>query len=98
MFISCIDYINKVKIGNFAEHSNQLWGISSVPTWTKINAGLVKMYQKEVSHWSPNIAEIFLLILSLHLSLLALLVAGKVSCRSTHQFWFVDGIQISSAR
>lgn len=48
MFISCIDYINKVKIGNFAEHSNQLWGISSVPTWTKINAGLVKMYQKEV--------------------------------------------------
>lgn len=48
MFISCIDYINKVKIGNFAEHSNQLWGISSVPTWTKINSGLVKMYQKEV--------------------------------------------------
>lgn len=59
MFISCIDYINKVKIGNFAEHSNQLWGISSVPTWTKINSGLVKMYQKEVrpTFSNPEISD-----------------------------------------
>lgn len=48
LFIGCIDYINKVKTGNFAEHSNQLWSISSVDSWNKINTGLVKMYQKEV--------------------------------------------------
>lgn len=38
----------QVKTGNFAEHSNQLWSISSVDTWNKINSGLVKMFQKEV--------------------------------------------------
>jgi len=48
MFISCIDYICKVKTGHFGEHSNQLWSITDVPSWVKINAGLVKMYQKEV--------------------------------------------------
>ncbi|XP_017075398.2 serine/threonine-protein phosphatase 2A activator isoform X2 [Drosophila eugracilis] len=47
MFISCIDYICKVKTGHFGEHSNQLWSITDVPSWVKINAGLVKMYQKE---------------------------------------------------
>lgn len=49
MFIGCIDYICKVKTGHFGEHSNQLWSITAVPSWVKINAGLVKMYQKEVS-------------------------------------------------
>lgn len=49
MFISCIDYICKVKTGHFGEHSNQLWSITAVPSWVKINAGLVKMYQKEVT-------------------------------------------------
>lgn len=49
MFISCIKYINEVKKGPFAEHSNQLWSISGVPTWTKINSGLIKMYKVEVS-------------------------------------------------
>ncbi|XP_067623603.1 serine/threonine-protein phosphatase 2A activator [Eurosta solidaginis] len=48
IFIGCIDYINHVKTGHFAEHSNQLWSISAVPTWTKIHSGLVKMYQKEI--------------------------------------------------
>lgn len=49
MFIGCIDYINQVKTGNFAEHSPQLWNISAVESWVKINSGLVKMYQKEVN-------------------------------------------------
>ncbi|XP_039950783.1 serine/threonine-protein phosphatase 2A activator [Bactrocera tryoni] len=48
LFIGCIDYIKQVKTGHFAEHSNQLWSISAVPSWTKINSGLVKMYQKEI--------------------------------------------------
>lgn len=49
MFLSCIQYINKVKTGPFAEHSNQLWGISGVASWSKINGGLIKMYKAEVS-------------------------------------------------
>lgn len=39
----------QVKTGLFAEHSNQLWNISAVPSWTKINGGLIKMYKAEVS-------------------------------------------------
>ena len=39
----------QVKTGPFAEHSNALWGISSVAEWTKVNSGLIKMYKAEVS-------------------------------------------------
>ncbi|WAR31383.1 PTPA-like protein [Mya arenaria] len=48
VFLSCIKYINEVKTGPFAEHSNQLWNISAVPHWEKVNSGLVKMYKAEV--------------------------------------------------
>lgn len=48
MFLSCIRYICSVKTGPFAEHSNQLWNISGVPVWTKVNSGLIKMYKAEV--------------------------------------------------
>lgn len=41
-------FLMQVKTGQFAEHSNQLWNISAVPTWTKINSGLLKMYKAEV--------------------------------------------------
>ncbi|XP_037082099.1 serine/threonine-protein phosphatase 2A activator-like [Pollicipes pollicipes] len=43
-----VEYILKVKTGPFAEHSNQLWNISAVPHWTKVNSGLLKMYRGEV--------------------------------------------------
>lgn len=59
MFISCIDYIMKVKTGHFAEHSNQLWGISAVPSWSKINSGLVQMYRKEVLSKFPVIQHVY---------------------------------------
>eukprot|EP00099_Drosophila_melanogaster_P014692 NP_523466.2 phosphotyrosyl phosphatase activator [Drosophila melanogaster] len=59
MFISCIDYICKVKTGHFGEHSNQLWSITDVPTWAKINAGLVKMYQKEILSKFPVIQHVY---------------------------------------
>ncbi|GAB0087300.1 Serine/threonine-protein phosphatase 2A activator [Sergentomyia squamirostris] len=58
MFISCIDYIQQVKTGHFAEHSNQLWSISAVQSWSKINSGLVKMYQKEVLSKFPVIQHV----------------------------------------
>ncbi|XP_074654394.1 serine/threonine-protein phosphatase 2A activator-like [Tubulanus polymorphus] len=48
MFLSCIKYINSVKTGPFAEHSNQLWNISAVPYWSKVNSGLIKMYKADV--------------------------------------------------
>lgn len=59
MFIGCIDYIMKVKTGHFAEHSNQLWGISAVPSWSKISTGLVQMYRKEVLSKFPVIQHVF---------------------------------------
>ena len=37
-----------MKSGPFAEHSNVLWGISSVKIWDKVNSGLIKMYKAEV--------------------------------------------------
>lgn len=49
MFLRCIQHINIVKTGPFAEHSNQLWGISGLPSWSKINEGLIRMYKAEVS-------------------------------------------------
>ena len=47
--LECISFVFKVKTGPFAEHSNQLWNISGVPHWEKVNSGLVKMYKAEVS-------------------------------------------------
>lgn len=58
MFISCIDYILQVKTGHIAEHSNQLWSISAVSSWSKICTGLIKMYQKEVLSKFPVIQHV----------------------------------------
>lgn len=59
MFLSCIQYINSVKTGPFPEHSNQLWSISAVPSWSKINAGLLKMYKDEVMAKFPLVQHIY---------------------------------------
>lgn len=58
MFIGCIDYIQQVKTGHIAEHSNQLWSISAVASWSKICTGLIKMYQKEVLSKFPVIQHV----------------------------------------
>lgn len=58
MFLSCIKYIKEVKKGPFAEHSNQLWSISAVGSWTKINQGLIKMYKKEILAKFPVIQHV----------------------------------------
>lgn len=58
MFLSCIKYIKDVKTGPFAEHSNQLWSISAVGSWSKINQGLIKMYKKEVLSKFPVIQHV----------------------------------------
>ncbi|KAG5834985.1 serine/threonine-protein phosphatase 2A activator isoform X1 [Anguilla rostrata] len=55
MFLECIKFINEMKTGPFAEHSNQLWNISAVPTWSKVNQGLVRMYKAECLEKFPVI-------------------------------------------
>jgi len=47
IFFAAVAFIHEVKKGPFAEHSNQLWNISGVEDWNKINSGLFKMYCKE---------------------------------------------------
>ncbi|XP_064457669.1 serine/threonine-protein phosphatase 2A activator-like [Ornithodoros turicata] len=58
MFMGCIEFINKVKTGPFHEHSNQLWNISGVQSWSKVNAGLIKMYKAEVLGKFPVVQHI----------------------------------------
>lgn len=58
MFHAAIRYIHQVKRGPFAEHSNQLWNISGVENWTKINRGLFKMYCDEVLHKFPIVQHL----------------------------------------
>uniref|UniRef100_A0A0R3RYL4 Serine/threonine-protein phosphatase 2A activator n=1 Tax=Elaeophora elaphi TaxID=1147741 RepID=A0A0R3RYL4_9BILA len=48
LFFDAIQYINNTKNGPFHEHSNQLWNISAVKTWEKVNSGMFKMYEAEV--------------------------------------------------
>uniref|UniRef100_A0A8C6T805 Serine/threonine-protein phosphatase 2A activator n=1 Tax=Neogobius melanostomus TaxID=47308 RepID=A0A8C6T805_9GOBI len=55
MFLECIKFINEMKTGPFAEHSNQLWNISAVPSWAKVNQGLIKMYKAECLEKFPVI-------------------------------------------
>uniref|UniRef100_A0A671R5P2 Serine/threonine-protein phosphatase 2A activator n=1 Tax=Sinocyclocheilus anshuiensis TaxID=1608454 RepID=A0A671R5P2_9TELE len=55
MFLECIKFINEMKTGPFAEHSNQLWNISDVPSWSKVNQGLIRMYKAECLEKFPVI-------------------------------------------
>ncbi|XP_046901736.1 serine/threonine-protein phosphatase 2A activator [Hypomesus transpacificus] len=55
MFLECIKFINQMKTGPFAEHSNQLWNISAVPNWSKVNQGLIRMYKAECLEKFPVI-------------------------------------------
>lgn len=55
MFLECILFITEMKTGPFAEHSNQLWNISAVPSWSKVNQGLVRMYKAECLEKFPVI-------------------------------------------
>ncbi|XP_043276532.1 serine/threonine-protein phosphatase 2A activator-like [Venturia canescens] len=58
MFLASIEFICKVKIGPFAEHSNQLWNVSAVSSWSKVNTGLIKMYKVEVLNKFPVIQHV----------------------------------------
>ncbi|XP_011506533.1 PREDICTED: serine/threonine-protein phosphatase 2A activator-like [Ceratosolen solmsi marchali] len=58
MFLGCIEFISKVKTGPFAEHSNQLWNVSAVSSWSKVNSGLIRMYKAEVLTKFPVIQHV----------------------------------------
>lgn len=58
IFYAAIAFIHQVKKGPFAEHSNQLWNISGVDHWSKINSGLFKMYLKEYLPKLPIVQHI----------------------------------------
>ncbi|KAB0407129.1 hypothetical protein E2I00_004285 [Balaenoptera physalus] len=47
----------EMKTGPFAEHSNQLWNISAVPSWSKVNQGLIRMYKAETVMKTLNVTE-----------------------------------------
>ncbi|KAK0404819.1 hypothetical protein QR680_017649 [Steinernema hermaphroditum] len=55
LFFESIQFINDTKIGPFYEHSNQLFNISAVERWEKVNSGLFKMYDAEVLKKFPVI-------------------------------------------
>ncbi|KAJ1959476.1 Serine/threonine-protein phosphatase 2A activator [Dipsacomyces acuminosporus] len=48
LYLQSIRFIMEVKRGPFFEHSRQLYDISGVPRWEKVNQGLGKMYKVEV--------------------------------------------------
>ncbi|KAJ1997185.1 Serine/threonine-protein phosphatase 2A activator, partial [Coemansia thaxteri] len=48
LYLQGIRFIGEMKRGPFFEHSRQLYDISGVPRWEKVNQGLGKMYKAEV--------------------------------------------------
>ncbi|KAJ3304542.1 hypothetical protein HDV03_002751 [Kappamyces sp. JEL0829] len=48
LYLECIRFINQNKSGPFFEHSPILYDVSGVPLWSKVNAGMLKMYIAEV--------------------------------------------------
>ncbi|KAJ1989086.1 Serine/threonine-protein phosphatase 2A activator [Coemansia spiralis] len=48
IYLQGIKFITEMKRGPFFEHSRQLYDISGVPRWEKVNQGLGKMYKVEV--------------------------------------------------
>jgi serine/threonine-protein phosphatase 2A activator len=53
MFLGAVAFIHQMKRGPFHEHSPMLYDISAVPSWHKVNVGLIKMYYGEVLEKFP---------------------------------------------
>lgn len=59
LYLGAVKYISQMKSGPFAEHSPLLNDISGVPSWNKVNSGLIKMYETEVLNKFPIIQHFF---------------------------------------
>jgi len=57
LYFGCIKFIKEMKKGPFGEHSPILNDISHVPhqLWSKVNSGMIKMYQLQVLNKFPVI-------------------------------------------
>lgn len=53
LYLGCVNFVKKVKKGNLAEHSPMIDDISGVPSWSKVNTGMLKMYKVEVLEKVP---------------------------------------------
>ncbi|GBF94505.1 hypothetical protein Rsub_07039 [Raphidocelis subcapitata] len=47
-YLGCVAFVKQVKKGPLFETSPMLNDVSGVPSWSKVNAGMLKMYQAEV--------------------------------------------------
>lgn len=47
LYLGCVQFVKKMKKGVLAEHSPMINDISGVPTWQKVNSGMLKMYRAE---------------------------------------------------
>jgi len=86
MFLGCIDFIMQVKKGLFHEHSNQLWNISGVQSWNKINEGLIKMYKKEVQYKFLSFSFVLNFYWSVYSYIITISGTGKIPNNSTCTF------------
>lgn len=53
LYLGCVNFVKKVKKGHLAEHSPMIDDISGVPSWNKVNTGMLKMYKAEVLEKVP---------------------------------------------
>lgn len=54
LYIDALKFVQTIKQGpSFAETSPVLYSISSVPNWSKVNGGMIKMYKAEVLGKQP---------------------------------------------
>jgi len=58
LFFLGVAFIHRVKTGPFHEHSAMLHQISELPSWSKANSGLIKMYDGEVLSKFPIVQHI----------------------------------------
>lgn len=48
LILDAVKYIFEKKSGEFHEHSQELWNITAIHTWERLNNGLLRMYEAEV--------------------------------------------------
>jgi len=58
LYFRAILFILQYKTGPFHEHSALLHSVASLPSWSKANAGLIKMYEEEVMNKYPIVQHI----------------------------------------
>ena len=58
LYFQAVHFITRMKTGPFSEHSALLHSIAQLPSWAKVNAGLIKMYEEEVMNKFPIVQHV----------------------------------------